>query len=56
MKHLFTALALVLFIAGAPVTSAAAPGKMTGGQKYDMPDWFKMSFLDLNDDLKEAKA
>ena len=56
MKTLFTALVLALFIVGAPVTSVAAPGKMTGGQKYDMPDWFKMSFLDLNDDLKEANA
>jgi thioredoxin-related protein len=46
MKLLFTA----------PTTVEAAPGIMTGGQKYDMPDWFKMSFLDLRDDLKEANA
>ena len=58
MKLLFTALALALalFIAGVPATAEAAPGKMTGGQKYDMPAWFKMSFLDLKDDLKEANA
>ena len=56
MKLLFTVLALALFIAGAPIASVAAPGKMTGGLKYDMPDWFKMSCLDLNDDLKEANA
>jgi prepilin-type processing-associated H-X9-DG protein len=56
MKLLLAALALSLFIVSAPVTSVAAPGKMTGGVKYDMPDWFKMSFLDLNDDLKEANA
>lgn len=56
MKLLFTALALALFIAGVPAATEAAPGKMTGGQKYDMPAWFKMSFLDLKDDLKEANA
>jgi thioredoxin-related protein len=56
MKLLFTALTLALFIADAPTVVGAAPGIMTGGQKYDMPDWFKMSFLDLKDDLKEANA
>jgi thioredoxin-related protein len=56
MKLLITALALALFIACAPATTEAAPGKMTGGVKYDMPVWFKMSFLDLKDDLKEANA
>jgi thioredoxin-related protein len=56
MNRLYTALTLALFIAGAPTTVEAARGIMTGGQKYDMPDWFKMSFLDLRDDLKEANA
>jgi thioredoxin-related protein len=56
MKLLFTALAIALSIAGAPTAAEAAPGKMTGGQKYEMPAWFKMSFLDLKDDLKETSA
>jgi thioredoxin-related protein len=56
MKLLFTALAIALSIAGAPATAEAAPGKMTGGVKYDMPEWFKMSFLDLKDDLNEANV
>ena len=56
MKHLFASLALALFIVGVPATAEVAPGKITGGQKYDMPAWFKMSFLDLKDDLKEADA
>ena len=56
MKLLFTALALALFISAVPAAAETAPGKLTGGQKYDMPDWFKMSFLDLNDDLKEANT
>ncbi len=56
MKLLFASLALVLIIVGVPATAEVAPGKITGGQKYDMPAWFKMSFLDLKDDLKEANA
>lgn len=56
MQRLFAAIALVLLIIGVPAVAETAPGKVTGGQKYDMPDWFKMSFLDLKDDLKEANA
>ena len=56
MKLLSASLVLTLFILGVSVTAGAASGKVTGGVKYDMPDWFKMSFLDLNDDLKEANA
>src|SRR4030065_38785 len=47
---------LARVIAGVPATAEVVPGKITGGQKYDMPAWFKMSFLDLKDDLKEANA
>ena len=56
MKRLFAALALALVIGGVPAPVGAATGKMIGGQKYDMPAWFKMSFLDMKDDLKEANA
>ena len=54
MKLLFAALALTLFTAGVPASADVTPGRMTGGQKYDLPAWFTMSFLELNDDLKEA--
>ena len=56
MQRLFAAIALVLLIISAPAPAETASGKVTGGQKYDMPDWFKMSFLELKDDLKEANA
>ena len=56
MKLLFAALALTLFTAGVPASADVTPGRMTGGQKYDLPAWFTMSFLELNDDLKEAGA
>ncbi len=56
MRRLFAAFALALLVMSAPAPAAPAPGKVSGGQKYDMPDWFKMSFLELKDDLKEANA
>lgn len=56
MKRFFAALALALLIGGVAAPAGAATGKMTGGVKYGMPGWFKVSFLDLPDDLKEAGA
>ena len=43
---------------GATSASAAEPqpGRLTGGQAYDLPPWFKQSFLALRDDAKEAGA
>ena len=54
MQGLFASIALVLLIISAPAAAETASGKVTGGQKYDLPDWFKMSFLELKDDLREA--
>ena len=33
---------------------AAEPGKVTGGISYEIPDWFKQSFLEIADDVEEA--
>ena len=33
----------------------ASSGKITGGQTFHMPDWFKVSFLEIYNDAKEAK-
>lgn len=30
-------------------------GKMTGGSHHEMPSWFKDSFLDMSEDVEEAK-
>ena len=30
-------------------------GKMTGGEHHEMPSWFKESFLDMAEDVEEAK-
>ena len=34
--------------------SQTSPGKYTGGEHYDIPAWFKDSFLDIAEDATEA--
>ena len=36
------------------VTLSAESGRLTGGKRYEIPDWFKSSFLELADDAAEA--
>jgi thioredoxin-related protein len=36
--------------------AAPPPVKMTGGLIYDIPEWFKISFLDIKEDLSEATS
>ncbi len=36
-------------------TSSTVPGKMTGGIQTTHPEWFKESFLEIADDVEEAK-
>lgn len=47
----FSLLALLFFVN--PLT-AAETGKITGGINFDIPDWFKNSFLEIADDVSEA--
>ena len=35
--------------------NAASKGKVTGGSMHEAPEWFKESFLDMSDDIDEAK-
>lgn len=49
-----TLLALVLLGSGLLSAWAAEPGRLTGGTQYEIPAWFKASFLDLADDAAEA--
>ena len=49
LLRLMAGLALATYAA----TSLAA-GVLTGGEKYQIPDWFKESFLELADDAEEA--
>jgi thioredoxin-related protein len=58
LKALIAAV-MMLGVALAGTASAAgsdAPrGGLTGGQIYELPGWFKKSFLVLNEDVQEAK-
>ncbi|PLY05509.1 MAG: thioredoxin [Arcobacter sp.] len=42
---------LMLFV----TSSQAQIGKVSGGSEHEMPGWFKESFLDLAEDVEEAK-
>jgi thioredoxin-related protein len=48
-----SALALAL---PSPVGAQTAPGKLSGGIKYTLPDWFKPSLLHIPEDVEEARA
>jgi thioredoxin-related protein len=45
----------VFLLAAAGPAGAAAPGKMSGGEAYSLPSWFKPSFLDFRSDVQEAR-
>jgi len=45
-------LLLTLLLTNTPLL--AKSGKVTGGQVYSIPDWFKLSLLDINEDFQEA--
>ena len=47
-------IALALLAAG-PAAAQTAPGKLTGGVVYTLPQWFKQSFLDFREDVEEAR-
>jgi thioredoxin-related protein len=45
----------ILFIFSLAFSSLnASEGKFTGGSNHSMPEWFKNSFLEINDDIEEA--
>lgn len=51
-KNFFLVFASIFLLS---TTSYAQKGKMTGGSFHEMPSWFKESFLDINEDVEEAK-
>ncbi len=57
-RPLFSLVLLLLFTAlpGLTLSSAAtAAGRITGGVEYEPPEWFKESFLEIAEDVDEAK-
>ena len=58
-RALILTLALALLVAlplfdPRPASGAEERGRLTGGIRYQLPDWFKQSFLELADDAAEA--
>lgn len=46
---------VVMVLVLPPLAGADTPrGRLTGGVKYELPGWFKKSFLVLNEDVEEA--
>ena len=56
MNRHFHSLLSLLVLLMVPLAEPAAvePGKVTGGQMSQHPDWFKESFLDITEDVAEA--
>jgi thioredoxin-related protein len=48
-------LAVALMGAASAAGADAPRGRLTGGQIYELPGWFKKSFLVLNEDVQEAR-
>jgi len=53
-SRVLAALVVLFAMALADDAGATAPGKLTGGIAYQLPDWFKESFLELAEDAAEA--
>ena len=46
----------IIFIISLLFTTVnASQGKFTGGSNHNMPEWFKESFMDMSEDVEEAK-
>ena len=51
-----SALLIAMAVLVTPATvNAAEKGILTGGQVYDLPDWFMHGFLEFDYDVAEAK-
>ena len=54
MKNIFIIITSVFFTLSL-VPANAQQGQITGGVEYEVPDWFKESFLEIAEDVEEAK-
>lgn len=54
MKNVVTLLLITVLSSGLLNGVNAQTGKISGGEAFHMPDWFKASFLEIHNDAKEA--
>lgn len=52
---IFSSIFIVLCLVTNMSAQTAKKGAFTGGQDHPMPSWFKESFLDIQEDIEEAK-
>jgi len=45
---------ILIFVSSIFLNAAAEPGKIIGGVNHDVPDWFKLSFLDITEDTADT--
>ncbi len=55
MKYFKLVLSSLLLMGVFSQVKAIEPGKIVGGKVSTLPTWFKESFLDISDDVEEAK-
>ncbi len=56
LKRLSIIFAVLMLLSSGSAWSDTAPGKVTGGNAYSLPSWFKSSFMDVQEDAGEARA
>ncbi len=55
MNRFVVLLAAVFLITAGATAADTTPGKLTKGEVYSLPPWFKASFLDFRSDVEEAR-
>lgn len=55
LKKILSIFAVLMTLFFMSTNAYAQKGKVTGGLHHEMPDWFKESFLDMAEDIEEAK-
>lgn len=54
MKNYHLLIGLICILILGPLPAHAETGRIQGGQDYQLPDWFKLSFLDIHEDAADA--
>ncbi len=55
MNRILKNIMLIMFLSFFSSILFAKEGKIVGGEMHEVPNWFKESFLDISEDVEEAK-
>ncbi len=56
MKFLSSIIAAALLAVASPASGETVRGRLAGGERYVLPEWFSKSFLSFKEDVAEARA